>query len=152
MSSTRDDEIDFGILLHLAFAGFKDALHARMAAEGFDDLGPSFGFVFRALGDGPLNLRAVAERLAISPQGALKIIDDMVAKRYVQRRADPTDKRATLLALAPRGAKALATARRFHRRCEAELAERLGARRVAEAREVLEALAATGEAAGQRPF
>lgn len=152
MSSERSAGLDFGILLHLAFAGFKQALHARMAADGYDDLGPSFGFVFRALGEGPLNLRAVAERLSISPQGALKIIDDMVAKRYVERRADPADKRVTLLALAPRGDKALATARRFHRRYEAELARRLGMRRMAEARAVLEALAAEGEQSQQRPF
>ena len=71
MSSARDSATDFGILLHLAFARFKDALHAQLAKDGFDDLGASFGFVFRALEAAPLNLRGLAERLGISPQVAL---------------------------------------------------------------------------------
>jgi len=151
MSSARDRGTDFGILLHLAFARFKEALHAQMAKEGFDDLGTSFGFVFRALDGTALNLRGLAERLSISPQGALKIVDEMVAKKYVRRLADPDDKRATLLSLAPRGEKAIATAKRFHRCFEAELAERLGARRVADTRVVLAALAETATA-DARPF
>ncbi|MEZ5831113.1 MAG: MarR family transcriptional regulator [Dongiaceae bacterium] len=154
MSSAREDDTDFGILLHLAFARFKDALHAQLEREGFDDLGSSFGFVFRALDGAPLKLRDLAERLGITPQGALKIIDEMVAKKYVQRFADPADGRATLLSLAPRGEKAIAAAKRFHRRFEAELARRLGARRVADARTVLTALAdgSDAPAAGARPF
>src|SRR5690349_12943456 len=124
MSSANDDT-DFGILLHLAFARFKDALHVRLAKDGFDDLGTSFGFVFRALGAGPMNLKALAQLLGISPQGALKIVDEMVEKKYVRRLADPDDKRATLLALAVRGEKAFAAARQFHRRFEAGLAQQL---------------------------
>src|SRR3954470_6268523 len=154
MSSRRDTAVDFGILPHLAFARFKDDLHAQMAKDGFDDLGTSFGFVFRALASEPLNLRTLAERLGISPQGALKIVDDMAAKKYVERLADPDDGRATLLALAPRGQKALATARRFHRRFEAELAQRIGLGRVAAARAALTALSEERDKAttGARPF
>ncbi len=153
MSSRPDDDPDFGILLHLAFAAFKADLHRQMAKDGFDDLGTSFGFVFRALDTAPLSLRELAERLGISPQGALKIVDEMVAKDYVERLADPADGRVTRLALAPRGRKAITAARRFHRRFELQLAEKLGARRVADTRAVLTAIAgAGGEAGAVRPF
>lgn len=156
MSSRRDTTVDFGILLHLAFARFKDDLHAHMAKDGFDDLGTSFGFVFRALEAAPLNLRGLAERLGISPQGALKIVDEMVTKKYIRRLADPDDGRATLLALAPRGEKALSSAHHFHRRFEAALAEQLGVRRVADARAVLTAMAEAKQASASqsavRPF
>lgn len=154
MSRPPAPEIDFGILLHLAFARFKDALHAHLAAEGFDDVGGSFGFVFRALDAHPLKLRELAEQLDITPQGALKIVDDMVAKRYVARLADPDDGRATRLTLAPRGKRALAAARRFHGDYETQWAAQLGARRVAETRAVLSAMAAVHETGGRtvRPF
>lgn len=160
MSSARDDGLDFGdqdfgILLHLAMAAFKDALHARLAKDGFDDLGTSFGFVFRALGAGPMNLRALADLLGISPQGALKIVDEMVAKKYVRRAADPEDRRAVLLSLAPRGEKAFAAARKFHRAFEAELADRLGARRVSDTRAALVAIVDRSDPAtarAVRPF
>lgn len=145
MSRTARPDVDFGILLHVAFARFKNGLHAHLADEGFDDLGASFGFVFRGLEEAPLKLRELAERLDITPQGALKIVDDMVAKGYVTRLADPADRRATLLALAPRGEQALAAAKRFHRRFEAKLASRLGARRVADTRAVLSALVTADE-------
>ena len=153
MSSRAQDEPDFGILLHLAFAAFKADLHRQLVADGFDDLGNSFGFVFRALEAAPLSLRDLAARLGISPQGALKIVDEMVAKDYVQRQADPADGRVTRLTLAPRGRKAIAAAKRFHRRFEARLAEQLGARRVADTRAVLTEIAGTGGDAGAvRPF
>lgn len=154
MSRPAPLAVDFGILLHVAFAHFKDELHARLAADGFDDIGPSFGFVFRALDGASLKLRELAERLGITPQGALKIVDDMAAKHYVTRLADPDDGRATRLVLAPRGEKALAAAKRFHRQFEAQLAARLGARRVADTRAVLSALASADDGRRQalRPF
>ncbi len=153
MSSRTPDGPDFGILLHLAFAAFKEELHRQLAKDGFDDLGNSFGFVFRALDAAPLSLRDLAARLAISPQGALKIVDEMVAKDYVLRQADPADGRVTRLTLAPRGRKAIAAAKRCHRRFEARLAEQLGQRRVADTRAVLAEIAAAGDATGTvRPF
>ena len=77
----------------------------------------------------------------------------MVAKDYVLRQADPEDGRITRLTLAPRGRKAIAAAKRCHRRCEARLAEKLGQRRVADTRAVLaEIAAAAGEAGVVRPF
>jgi len=153
MSSRPAEQPDFGILLHLAFAAFKEDLHRQLAKDGFDDLGNSFGFVFRALDAAPLSLRELAGRLGISPQGALKIVDEMVAKDYVLRQADPEDRRITRLTLAPRGRKAIAAAKRCHRRCEARLAEKLGQRRVTDTRAVLaEIAAAAGEAGVVRPF
>lgn len=154
MSRPAPPDVDFGILLHGAFARFKDELHAHLASDGFDDIGPSFGFVFRALDGAPLKLRDLAERLGITPQGALKIVDDMAAKRYVTRLADPDDGRATRLVLAPRGEQALAAAKLFHRQFERQLATRLGAKRVADTRAVLTALAAIDDGRMQalRPF
>lgn len=154
MSRPTAPAVDFGILLHLAFARFKDALHGHLADEGFDDIGPSFGFVFRALDETSLKLRELAERLEITPQGALKIVDDMVAKRYVTRLADPDDGRATRLTLAPRGEHALAAAKRFHRQFERDLTTRLGARRLGDTRAVLTAIAEVHDAGTRavRPF
>jgi DNA-binding MarR family transcriptional regulator len=140
---------DFGVLLNLAFGAFKAGLHAELARAGHDDIGPSFGYVFRMLADGPAILRELAQGLDMSAPGALKIVNEMVARGYVVRSDHPVDARQKLLALTPRARKAMQVAHRFHLRFEAGLAQRLGARDAAAARRVLEAIvAAQGEGAG----
>ena len=137
---------DLGVLLTLALEAFKERLHAHLARAGYDDLGPSFGFVFRSLADRPLSLVELAARLRISSQGALKIVTEMESRGYLERQDDATDRRVRRLALTSRGRSALREARRLHAAVERELTNTLGTERVAAARAVLETLA--GEAAG----
>jgi len=141
---------DFGVLLNLAYNSFVDALWKDIAAAGFDDIGPSFGYVFRLLAEGTSTLSELAAQLQMTSPGALKVIDDMVGKGYVSRSADASDGRVKRLALTARGRAALAQARKFHARCERDLERRLGKRTVAATRQVLEALASTDGASTVR--
>lgn len=151
MSSVAD-RTDFGVLLNLSFGALKGRLHDHMREAGFHDLGPSFGYVFRVLDHESPSLAELAAKLGITPQGALKIVSDMLAKGYVERTDDASDARVRRLVLSPRGKRALGEARKFHAAFERELGKRLGARRVANARAVLEAMAAEGEEKEARPF
>ncbi len=135
-----DPSVDFGVLLNLAFGTFKARLHGELARAGFDDVGSSFGYVFRLLASEPLNLSAVAAALAISAPGALKIVNDMVDKGYVERLAHAGDARQKLLALTPRARRAMKVAHRFHGQFEAALARQLGAADAQAARRALEAI------------
>ena len=158
VGADRPPDHDMGVLLTLALETFKERLHAHLAGAGYDDLGPSFGFVFRSLADRPLSLAELAGRLRISSQGALKIVTEMTDRGYVERRDDDTDRRVRRLVLTSRGKAALRDARRFHSTVERELTQVLGAERVAGARRVLERLAgeaardATSRAKAARPF
>jgi DNA-binding MarR family transcriptional regulator len=116
-----DDHIDFGILLGLAFRAFVDEMHADLAARGFDDLGRSYGYVFRVLGDGDRSLSELAALLGMTLPGAGKIVDEMERRRYVERRPDRVDRRVKRIALSHRGRAALAAARAFHRDFEERL-------------------------------
>jgi DNA-binding MarR family transcriptional regulator len=147
MVDEMTSEIDFGILLGLSYQAFVDELRAALHAKGFTDLGPSYGYVFRALGAEALHLRALAGRLGMTDQGAGKIVDEMEARGYLERHADPDDGRIKRLRLATRGRAALAAARRFHRLYERRLAERLGPRQVAITRRILEAVGAGSDTA-----
>jgi DNA-binding MarR family transcriptional regulator len=142
---SSDSYPDFGVLLNLAFNSFKNALEDDLAAGGFDDVGPSFGYVFRLLADEACSLTELARQLHMTSPGALKLVDDMVAKGYVARSPDGTDKRVKRLGLTRRGRAALKRAREFHARCEQALVDRLGARRVAATREVLSTIAAADD-------
>jgi DNA-binding MarR family transcriptional regulator len=140
--------VDIGILFGLAYQTFTDALHADLESRGFTDLGNAYGYVFRALASESLHLHELASRLGMTDQGALKIINEMVARGYVERTADPHDGRAKELRLASRGRSALAAARRFHTVYERQLRAKLGESCVKTARRMLEAMIAeTGTAA-----
>src|SRR5262244_2977921 len=142
---------DFGILLALAYSAFVDEMRAELAAGGHADLHRSFGYVARALDERPHTLRDLAERLAISPPGALKIVDEMAASGHLERVDDPDDRRVVRLRLTARGRAALAAARRFHARFEERLAARVGPRRAATCRAVLESIVEARASAGAPP-
>lgn len=148
MSIKVTGHIDIGILLNVAFGVFKRDLHRHLAARGFEDVGPSFGYVFRLLSHEPHNLHGIAGALGITAQGALKIVNDMVEKGYLERRDDPDDRRVKWLELTDRAKEAMAQARRFHQQYERGLTRRLGTAQVSALRAVLEDIHAGAEAEG----
>src|SRR5262249_26767960 len=115
-------EPDLGILLALAYQQFVTELHEDLGERGFTDLGRSDGYVFRALDAEAMTTSGLAERLGVSKQGAGQLVEDMTRRGYVRSRPDPSDGRARLLELTPRGQKALVAAHDFHRRYEQRLA------------------------------
>jgi DNA-binding MarR family transcriptional regulator len=116
-------DTDMGILLGLAFGAFVEEMHADLAARGFDDLGRSYGYVFRVLADGDRSLSELAGLLGMTLPGAGKIVDEMEQRGYVERHPDPADRRVKRLRLSARGRAALKAARAFHRRFERGLAD-----------------------------
>jgi DNA-binding MarR family transcriptional regulator len=141
-------EPDFGILLGGAYAAFTEWLRAEMGSSGFDDLGPSYGYVFRALGEGSMTLTELAAGLGMTTQGAAKIVAAMTEGGYVRSTPDPTDGRAKRLALDDRGRRALRRARALHASYQRRLLRRLGEQRVADLRA---ALSLVGESGGVDP-
>jgi DNA-binding MarR family transcriptional regulator len=87
----------------------------------------------------------------VTQQAASKAVVDLERRGYVRREADPDDGRARRVALTDRGEAAIDAGRRHRAAVEAELADRLGPRRVEEARRTLvDALEALGGAAAVR--
>jgi DNA-binding MarR family transcriptional regulator len=52
---------------------------------------------------GPQRLGELAERLRIAPRSATEVVDALAERGLVERRADPVDRRATLVALTSQG-------------------------------------------------
>ena len=131
--------MDLDISLASLFAGWAmaDELQRRLAAEGLDDIRFADGVVFQHLVEGPLTIGALAERLGVSQQATSKSVADLERRGYVARRPDPDDARARLVVLTARGEAAIAGGRHHREAIAAELAARLGPRRVEGARRVL---------------
>lgn len=137
-----NDRQDFGVLLSLAQVTFAEELRTHLHDSGYTGFSTRTGFVLRLLEEKPLGLRRLADRMHMTPQATLKIVDAITEERYVDRVDSPDDGRVRLVAVSDRGRDALETARRFHQSFEDDLSARIGADAAAGARSALEVLAA----------
>src|ERR1700755_3490832 len=75
-----------------------------MAAFAAHDVTPSQVRAIRVLdAHGGVRSKELAEHLRIAPRSATEVVDALEAKGLVSRSTDPTDRRATLVALTDRG-------------------------------------------------
>ncbi|GAA2191229.1 MarR family winged helix-turn-helix transcriptional regulator [Micromonospora lupini] len=84
------------------------------------DVTPSQSRALGVLGrHGEVRPGTLAEHLHIAPRSATEVIDDLQARGLVERRPDPADRRATLVALTAEGTRISADIRAA-RRAEAD--------------------------------
>jgi DNA-binding MarR family transcriptional regulator len=115
-------------------------LHRRLHEEGFDEIRPAHGCVFRFIEPTGTRLTVLAEDSGFTKQAVGEVADDLERLGYVERTADPLDGRAKLIRLTDRGVESRAAGVRIMGEIEAEWAERLGEDAVATLRDVLEAV------------
>src|SRR3954465_12817544 len=87
-------EPDFAILVMGVARVVTDRLDVAVGRAGGEDMRPSFGFVIRALAEQHRTLTELAELLAVTKQAAIKVVDDMEERGFVERTPDPGDRRA----------------------------------------------------------
>ena len=129
-------------LLDLALCTFSDELSKRVEAAGFTDIRPSHGCVFGTIDPQGSRLTDLAQRAHMTKQSVGEATNDLERRGYVERVPDPDDGRAKIIRLTERGREAQATGRLLIAEIEREWAQRHGEGRVAELRDVLEAIAA----------
>ena len=124
-----------------------EELHRRMAEEGFDEIRPAHGCVFRFVDAEGTRLTALAARSGLTKQAVGEVTDHLEQLGYVERAPDPSDGRAKIIRLTERGRDARAAADRLFVEIERLWGERYGEERIALLRETLEAIAAGEQAA-----
>ena len=80
-----------------------DGIAAGVQARGFADLRPAHGFTFTRLAPDGATITELAEHLDVTRQAAAQLVDELVAKGYVQRGRHPDDARARLITLTSKG-------------------------------------------------
>ena len=115
----------------------------ELAQTGYADVRPTHGCVFRFVREDGMRLTELATLANLTKQSVGELVDDLVGLGYVERIPDPADRRAKLICLTERGKVAQATGFGLFSKVEQHWAERHGADRLAELRELLEDLAAT---------
>lgn len=122
-------------------------LHTRLESEGHPQIRNAHGCVFRYIDVDGSRLTDLAAQSGVTKQAVGEFVDELQQFGYVERAPDLMDGRAKIIRLTDRGRDARRAALRIFDDIEREWAERFGEDRIAELRELLEAIAAEDERA-----
>ena len=117
-----------------------DELHQRLHEQGYSEIRPGHGCVFRFIDDDGTRLTELAERSGYTKQAVGEVVADLEALGYVERVPDPADGRAKTIVLTARGHEALAAGRRAFVDIEARWVKEFGEERIAALRETVDQL------------
>jgi DNA-binding MarR family transcriptional regulator len=115
-------------------------LHRRLEEEGYPDVRPSHGCVFRFIDAEGTRLTDLAERAGLTKQAVGEAVDDLAGLEYVERVPDHTDGRAKIIRLTRRGEQAQAAAARLFQEIQRDWTSRVGEERMAAAMGLLDEL------------
>ena len=102
----------------------------------------------RVLASGPSTLSRLASRLGLSPAALTSLARGLVERGWARSNPDPSDRRASLLRVTPRGRRAMLEARREYRAGLRELEQGLSS---SERQELARGLSALRRALGPPP-
>jgi DNA-binding MarR family transcriptional regulator len=133
-------EIPLVRLLSMAVTVTLDELHHELNANGHPMLRPVHGYALNAVLNGHCTASAMAPLLAMTKQGAARVVQHLVDEGYVEidDAGSGTDGRSKPLVLTRRGREAVALAVEVQARIEEEWARIVGERRMATTRRALE--------------
>lgn len=126
-----------GALLRVPWEAVQQHMLERLHESDFGDFDVAYLTVFQYPGPQGARPSELAARLRISKQALNYLLGELERLGYLERRADPDDLRSKRIALTPRGIAAVGVIREAVGEIEASWAQRLGAERFDELRNLL---------------
>nr|MDT0660582.1 MarR family winged helix-turn-helix transcriptional regulator [Micromonospora sp. DSM 115978] len=121
-----------------------EVLHRQLGDEGFEGIRYRHGSVFRFIDPEGSRLTVLSARSGLTKQAIGEVVDELERLGYVERMADPNDRRAKIIMLTERGAEARSAAARILEGVERDWARHLGQEPIDRLRRTLEAIMALG--------
>jgi DNA-binding MarR family transcriptional regulator len=128
---------DIGMLAAWLLFPFQEELFARLAECGHDQVRPRHGAILAYLDGTGATPTELARMSAQHKQVIGRLLDELEALGYVERRQNPADRRSKLVVLTERGRDEQAQADRIIAEIEARFARKLGDDRYARFRSLL---------------
>jgi DNA-binding MarR family transcriptional regulator len=145
------DEVVLPGLMASARTTYGQAMRAALRRAGFDDMPPrGMGLVGGIARNGPIAQQELPRALSTSKQSASQLVETLVQRGYLERSADPDDRRRVVLTLTDKGQKASKITAGALDRIDAALGRHVTAEDVAATRRVLGVLSVLGERARER--
>src|SRR6478752_5674797 len=126
-----------GALLRVPLEQVQRRMLERLHEHGFDDLDAAHLTVFQYPGPQGARPSELAARLRISKQALNYLLGELERLGYLEREADPDDRRSKRVALTARGIAAIGVIREAVAEMEAAWKQQLGAKRFGELRALL---------------
>ena len=136
----RNEGPNLGVLLFIPYRAMENRVFGGLVQHGFDDLTVARGRIFQRISPEGSRLTDLAEQAQVTKQAASGLVDELERAGYVIRVPDPSDARARLIKIAPRGELAVAAAAGIVAEVEAEWARHLGPRRITQLHGILDDL------------
>jgi DNA-binding MarR family transcriptional regulator len=133
----RPDELNLGLLCYIAARAMETRVLDAVAKAGFDDVTTAQGRLAARIGPNGTRVSDLAEQARITKQTASFLVNQLERAGYVRRVPDPTDARARLVQIAPRGEAVVAVARVVEAEVEAEWTRHLGKQATSQLRRAL---------------
>jgi DNA-binding MarR family transcriptional regulator len=118
-------EIVLPALLRAARGSYAQAIRARLAAAGCDDLPRNGPFLLGGVVNHGGHAQDLLRELGVSKQAASQLVDTLVVRGYLERQVDTDDRRRMRLAVTDRGRLAADATRAGVRAIDEELNEKL---------------------------
>jgi len=134
------DDVPFSALLQAARSTYSHAVETALVEIGCDDLPPTGSYIVSAMHWSGASLESVIRWMGVTKQAVSQAVDTLVVRGYLERSHDRSDRRRVHLTLTQRGKDAGVAARAAIERVDRKLRNRVGTRKVVEARAVLVAL------------
>ena len=132
-------EPHIAVLFFVAHRAVEQRVLAALQAAGYDATLAQARIFARIPEDG-IRLTALAASAQVTKQTAGFLVDQLEAAGYVKRGPDPTDARARLVRIAPRGRRVQRLAREVEAQITEEWTHQLGPRDMAALRRIMERL------------
>jgi DNA-binding MarR family transcriptional regulator len=98
--------LDLGVSLFIPYRYTEDRIFRAIQDAGFDDWTLAQCRVFQRIAPDGSRLTDLANQAQMTKQSAGVLVDQLERLRYVRRVSDPTDGRARLIVIEPRGQRA----------------------------------------------
>ena len=134
------DQLNLGLLLFIPYRSLEDRVFAALAAAGFDDITSAQARVFQRIGPRGSRLTELAQAAQMTKQAAGFLVGQLERAGYVERVADPSDGRARLIRITPRGTQTIQISAAVIADVEAEWTEHVGRENIDQLRQTLSAL------------
>jgi DNA-binding MarR family transcriptional regulator len=135
-------QIPLAGLLAMGSEAMLAEFRVELVGAGYGDIRPTHGCIFRFLHEDGMRPTDLANLAGMTKQSIGEIVDDLAALGYVERIPDPADRRAKLIRLTAKGEQAQSVGADLFARLEQRWANRYGADRISDLRQMLEEIAA----------
>jgi DNA-binding MarR family transcriptional regulator len=132
-----DEYVNTGAFLRILWDELRYNMEDQLKEKGFTDVSPSHGWIFHNTKEEGTRITELAAIAKITKQSMSALVAQLEEAGYVKKKIDPTDKRAWLLVLTPKGKKVKESGQEINFAFEKTWEQKLGSKDYNQFRQLL---------------